>query len=90
MFGKFFKNRKRAFVQEGSTKVMSDEDMDIIFRFANGDETLRDQAIKAHRANFGVKNAHNRFMSEIDTPMPDLAWRAVLRLDVIKHGSTNV
>lgn len=90
MFGKFFKKRNERFVTVGSTKTMSDVDMDIIFRFANGDDGLRAQAIKAHRDNFGVSNIHNRFMAEIDTPSPDLALRAILRQDVINNGAPDV
>lgn len=58
---------------------MSARDTDIIQRFAEGDESLRDEAIKAHRRNIltvGVRgNAHQRFMAEIDTPVPDLYLR---------------
>jgi len=61
--------------------------------FADGDEALRDQAIKIYRYYIPTMGAHGNgspeqdFMSEIDTPVPDLVLRAHYRkvlLDKIK------
>jgi len=59
--------------------VMSNEDKAVIEGFARGDLSLRDAAIRIHRKNVlvvGVRgNLHQRFMAEIDTPVPDLYLR---------------
>ena len=57
---------------------MSQADIDTIRAFALGDETKRLEAIQAHRRNLGSPAAtslYMRFMSEIDTPAPDLMLR---------------
>lgn len=71
-------------------KTMTTEDLNTIFHFANGDETMRERAIAVHRNNFDVKNDHNRFMSEVDTPSPDLVSRSFYRQKVLDMGLTNV
>ena len=68
---------------------MDGPDRSVIHRYAAGDITLRDYAIRIYRINLRVYglnrgDAHYDFMSETDTPVPDLALRHAHRLRVLK------
>lgn len=66
---------------------MSENDKDVIQRFAAGDETLRQDAIVAYRRNLRIigpkANLHQRFMGEVDNTSPDLTLRDSLRKQLI-------
>lgn len=68
--------------------VISDDDCDVIIAFAHGQESLEDEAIDAHRRCLKFGDAYpaaiRNFMSEIDTPMPDVGYRRLLREIVIR------
>lgn len=63
---------------------LSTEEKEVIKRFANGDESVRDDAISLYR-DFVFRSGVSRgtpflnFMSEVDTPVPDLGLRARYR-----------
>lgn len=67
---------------------MTAAERQIIYRFAGGETKLREEAIKIHRdllrAN-GLErgNPYFDFMSEVDTPMPDLTLRVIYRKKVL-------
>ena len=64
----------------------------VIYQFAAGDSSFREQAIKIHRI-FVQKQGRvpdrnkwpieHKFMSEVDTPCPDLMLRAMYRKEVL-------
>jgi len=66
---------------------MTSAEKTTILRFAAGDSGLRNQAIEIYRSCFrageGRTSPEMRFMSEIDTPVPDLALRATARKELI-------
>lgn len=68
-------------------ELMPQADIDVIREFARGNESLREEAIRAHRRNVltvGVRgNVFQRFMAEIDTPVPDINHRDDLRRLVV-------
>jgi hypothetical protein len=59
------------------------EDIDVIQKFADGDESEREHAIRVYRDNILTPGAKNllcmQFMAEIDTPFPDPIQRSILR-----------
>lgn len=80
----------RADGKEPRTRHMIDgPERDVIERFAGGDETLREEAIRIFRntlARCRTKHVpiprgdlHFEFMSEIDSPSPDYGLRAQYR-----------
>lgn len=78
---------------------MTDEDKKAIERFARAHANnprhgeLREAAIEAHRRYLGERsrhrewNLHMKFMSEVDTPVPDYALRAMYRKQLIGSES---
>lgn len=82
MFSNIF-NLFRREPLEPKIYTMEEIDRDIIYRFAVGDNNLRIKAIKIHRRYIpllGVRGTlEQSFMSEVDTPMPDLGLRDVYR-----------
>lgn len=67
---------------------MDGTEREVIKRFAAGDTSLREEAIRIHRLHLrlsGVKrdDAHFNFMSEVDNKCPDLMLRARYRSQVI-------
>lgn len=59
-------------------------DLEKIKRFAFGEDDLRAEAVEIHRRLLGERpdlrdHVAMRFMSEIDTPSPDLGYRRMLR-----------
>lgn len=72
--------------------AMETADRELIERFAAGETSLREAAIEAFRRNIpavGIRGDEcMMFMSEIDSPMPDLALRARYRRAVL--GSSAV
>lgn len=70
---------------------MTDDDKKVIELFASGQKDLRPKAISAYRRSLradGLKHdcVHQRFMSEIDTPVPDLGLRSRYRMEVLRAG----
>ena len=64
--------------------MLMDHESQIIERFADGDNSLRDEAIRVHRVNIRLNglqhgNPHFDFMSEVDNPCPDLYLRSQYR-----------
>jgi hypothetical protein len=62
----------------------------VVYDFANGNTGLREEAVelfhewlKAHATTIPL---WARFMSEIDNPVPDLAYRANLRCQLLSLG----
>lgn len=70
------------------TPVMAAEDEAIIFRFADGDDTCRDEAIEIHRRYIPILGTHGSveqsFMSEVDNPCPDYALRNHYRTHLLR------
>lgn len=67
---------------------MDATEREIIRRFAAGDTSLREEAIRIHRLHLrlsGVRrgDAHFNFMSEVDNKCPDLMLRARYRREVL-------
>jgi hypothetical protein len=65
---------------------MTDSEKKVIREFATFDESKREEAIAIHRKHLGegapVPCIEQQFMSEIDTPCPDLRLRHNLRLQL--------
>lgn len=64
--------------------VMTPGAKDIIRKFADGDELLREMAIQVYRLYIPHLGSYNstpemNFMSEVDNPVPDYALRARYR-----------
>lgn len=64
--------------------MMDGPEREIIRRFAAGEVSLRDEAIRIHRNSLrrvGVQRGdlHFDFMSEVDNPCPDLLLRSLYR-----------
>ena len=71
-----------AAVEQPVIREMPQADIDTIREFALGDESKRLAAIQAHRRNLGgsaTNSIYMRFMSEVDTPVPDLILRHTYR-----------
>jgi hypothetical protein len=69
--------------------AMDASDKDIIRRFAAGDQTLRDEAIRIYRVRVRIHGLcrgqpYFDFMSEVDNPCPDLLLRARYREQVLQ------
>jgi hypothetical protein len=74
--------------------MMQAHDKVVIERFAKGDGAARKYAIEAYRRSLtedGIqpKCPHQRFMSEIDNPCPDLGLRASFRRALLSHIAMN-
>jgi hypothetical protein len=58
----------------------------IIWKFAAGDRFLRDEAIAIHRKYLNdMTSIEQKFMSEIDNPVPDFLLRAFYRKELLKQ-----
>ena len=60
---------------------MTNDEKQVIRNFASGDASKREEAIAIHRRHLGegAPCEEQQFMSEIDTPCPDLRLRNYLR-----------
>lgn len=72
---------------------MDGPERNLITRFAAGDTSLRDEAIRIHRLHlrlYGVRrdDAHFNFMSEVDNKCPDLMLRSRYRKQVLKSQNS--
>lgn len=74
---------------------MDGPEREIIYRFAAGDQSVRDEAIRIHRNHLTYlrvnhlplprnRDAHFDFMSEVDNPCPDPVLRSLYRHKVIE------
>jgi hypothetical protein len=72
---------------------MTPEDKEIILKYANGDLTIKDEAVKIHRKwipIIGVRGTpEQNFMAEVDNPCPDFGLRAQYR-STLKNLKSNV
>jgi len=65
-------------------KVMSERNRETIRRFAQGEKSLRENAVLIYRRerlqdSVNLQSPEMRFMSEVDTPVPDLTLRKRFR-----------
>ena len=69
------------FLRKTKTPMIPQADYDVMLRYAQGDETVKHDAIAAYRRNMLLdkNDLVMRFMAEVDTPVPDLALRSDLR-----------
>ena len=62
---------------------MTPEDKEVILKYANGDLTIKNEAVKIHRKwipIIGVRGTPEQdFMAEVDNPNPDFGLRAIYR-----------
>lgn len=62
---------------------LTNDEIDVITRFAKGDFAVKDEAVAIYRKHRWTSdpwaNIYLGFMSEVDTPVPDLALRARYR-----------
>ena len=69
---------------------MTDAEKNIIVRFASGQKMLRDEALSIHRKYLliiGVRDTpEQKFMAEIDNPMPDLTLLEQYRSNLLWVG----
>ncbi|WP_315922296.1 hypothetical protein [Mesorhizobium sp. SP-1A] len=76
--------------KEEQTELTNDE-IDVITRFAKGDRAVKDEAIAIYRKHRWTSdpwaNIYLGFMSEVDTPIPDLALRARYRDSIVNEDS---
>lgn len=76
--------------KEEQTELTNDE-IDVITRFAKGEREVKDEAIAIYRKHRWVNdpwaNIYLGFMSEVDTPVPDLALRARYRDAITKEDA---
>ena len=67
--------------------VMAAGDVAVIHAFAAGDTSLREAALGIHHAaipTLGVRGTpEQRFMAEVDCPVPDLALREIYRAALV-------
>jgi hypothetical protein len=73
--------------------VMSDQDRDIIVRFARGETDLRGQATdifhRSLRQGIGPRSTPEmRFMAEVDHVAPDLGLRATYRSELLMAAAS--
>jgi len=63
--------------------MMTEAEKKTIMQFAQGDKSLRDEAIRIHRkhiSTLGVRGTpEQRFMAEVDNPCPDYVLRSAYR-----------
>jgi len=68
---------------------MNDLQKKIIYHFAQGNNSLRDDAIRIHRTcieSDGVRgNNYQRFMAEVDHPSPDYVLRGLYHKDLVEE-----
>lgn len=65
---------------------MTPEEKALICQFAKGDKSLREKAVKIYRSYLvktGRCTDEMRFMSEVDSPCPDLSLRSIYRKRLI-------
>ena len=70
---------------------MTEDEKNIIYRFAMGEFGLREYAVYIHRKHLrGIGprgNTYQRFMAEVDHPCPDIGLRNTYKEQLIKeHG----
>jgi hypothetical protein len=88
LFSAFFRRHRRpAPVTPATAVMMTQEERRVVRRFAQGDDSLADRALEAYRSARGRgvslgSEAAMRFMSEVDHPVPDLGFRAMMRREV--------
>jgi len=74
---------------ETSVTLMHPDHKTIIRKFAEGNVQLKDEAIRIHRAYMSILGVRGtveqRFMAEVDSPVPDLALRAQYRDQLLKQ-----
>lgn len=87
LFNRFL--RKSNSDQAVALAEMTNEEREVVRRFAGGDESARDQAITIYRAarERGVtceREAAMRFMFEVDHSNPDIVLRRMMREEVLR------
>lgn len=76
--------------------VMSDADKNTIRFFAEGDNSLREEAIKIYRkympilGSYGCGYPEMDFMSEVDNPVPDWSLRSDYRKRLLEQENATI
>lgn len=91
-FGNFFGHGPvQAATKKTEQTELVNEEVEIITRFARGDLEAKDEAIAIYRRHRWTSdpwaNIYLGFMSEVDTPVPDLALRARFRDSIMNEHS---
>jgi hypothetical protein len=74
-------------------KQISQQEKDLILKFAGGDKSLKDKAIQIHRKYISILGVRGtiemRYLAEIDNPCPDILLRDIYRKELLKEPYTN-